>query len=397
MTMTTSGGAASRARFVRASEGTLRVAAVTPVPDLLREAGLDPVSILAEVGLARDALDHPERLIPGAQLGMLLELCARRTGWEDFGLRVGERGGLRTLGLIGELARHAPTVGQALREIVLNLHLHDRMGVGLLDVTPHAVSLGYATYLPGMPGTRHIITGSIAIANNLLRELCGTGFALTEVRLPAREPRDPTPYRRFFRAPVRFNADEPLVVFPASWLAAPLALQSHAAEREQLQEYLATVVAATNDDLRDKLKRLLRVVLVHEGGSEDQVAAHFALHRRTLNRRLHALGVTFHGLVEETRFEIARQLLSDTDMSAMQIAAVLNYADASAFTRAFKRWSGATPLGWRARAQDGICIPGVLPRVSAGKQRGRGDDDATPGVLRSVRPRRRAAGAAGQG
>lgn len=379
--VTTRTPATSRVHFTVANDGMLRVAPVTVVPDLLREAGLDPARILAEVGLPANALDDPEQLIPAAQLGALLSLGAARTGWEDFGLRAGARGGLHTIGLIGELARHAPTVGQALREIVLNLHLHDRTGVGLFEVSPRSVSFGYATYRLGTPGTRHISAGAIAIAANILRELCGKGFALTEVRLPVREPPDPAPYRRFFRAPVRFNAEEPLVVFPVSWLAAPLA-QSDAGNREQLQAHLAGVMAVSDDDLCDKLKRLLRVVVVHAGGSQDQVAAHFALHRRTLNRRLNALGATFQGLVEETRFEISRQLLNDTDMSAMQIAAVLDYADASAFTRAFRRWTGTTPQRWRERPQDAIRVAGGLPaaRAATNKKHAAGSEALPPGA-----------------
>jgi hypothetical protein len=71
---------------------------------------------------------------------------------------------------------------------------------------------------------------------------------------------------------------------------------------------------------------------------------------RTLNRRLAACGTTFQTLVEEARFGLARQLLEDTDLPLAQIAATLGYADASAFSRAFRRWSGTAPSRWRAKA-----------------------------------------------
>jgi AraC-like DNA-binding protein len=347
-------------RFGLANAGTLRAAPVVVIPQLLREAGLSPATILAEVDLAPDALDDPEGLLSAAPLGALLETCIARTGCEDFALRVGAHGGLHTLGLIGALARTAATAGQALHGIVLNLHLHDRVGVARLEVTGQMVSLGYANYRLVGAGTAHINTAAIAIAVNILRELCGERFAPGEVRLACREPRDPAPYRRFFRAPVRFNADEPLITFPTAWLSTPLG-RADAQKWEALTRRFSALAATSDDDLRDKLKRLLRVVLVHEGGSEERVARHFALHRRTLNRRLHSLGTTFHALVEETRFAIARQLLHDTDMTALQIAAVLSYADASAFTRAFKRWSGTTPQRWRARQQEPIRVPAGMP------------------------------------
>jgi AraC-like DNA-binding protein len=73
-----------------------------------------------------------------------------------------------------------------------------------------------------------------------------------------------------------------------------------------------------------------------------------------LNRRLEEQNCTFQGLVDEIRFEIARQLLENTRMSMSNIAVTLDYSDASAFTRAFRRWSGMAPTVWRcgSRIQD---------------------------------------------
>jgi AraC-like DNA-binding protein len=53
--------------------------------------------------------------------------------------------------------------------------------------------------------------------------------------------------------------------------------------------------------------------------------------------------------VDEVRFEIARQMLENSAMDVSQIAGCLAYADASAFTRAFRRWSGTTPPLWRTK------------------------------------------------
>jgi len=74
--------------------------------------------------------------------------------------------------------------------------------------------------------------------------------------------------------------------------------------------------------------------------------------RRTLNRRLNAFGTGFQELADEIRLEIARQMLEDSTMEVIQIALLLDYADASAFTRAFRRWTGTTPASWRARQRQ---------------------------------------------
>ena len=54
-------------------------------------------------------------------------------------------------------------------------------------------------------------------------------------------------------------------------------------------------------------------------------------------------------LLDEGRFEIARQMLENSRTEVHAIASALDYADASAFTRAFRRWSGTTPGQWRAQ------------------------------------------------
>ena len=160
------------------------------------------------------------------------------------------------------------------------------------------------------------------------------------------------PYRRFFQAPLRFDAEQTVLVFPARWLERPLP-GADATLRRILEQQVEALEASGGPDIVGQLRRVLRSLLVTGSGSLDQVAQLFSMHRRTLNRRLRASGTTFQRLVEEMRYEIARQLLEDTRMSVVEIAAALDYADASAFTRAFKRWSGVSSAAWRAKHAQG--------------------------------------------
>jgi AraC-like DNA-binding protein len=72
------------------------------------------------------------------------------------------------------------------------------------------------------------------------------------------------------------------------------------------------------------------------------------MHRRTLNRHLRSEGFAFRQVANQVRYEIACDLLRNTDMALSQIAAILRYSELSAFTRAFRRWSGQKPSVWRA-------------------------------------------------
>ena len=85
------------------------------------------------------------------------------------------------------------------------------------------------------------------------------------------------------------------------------------------------------------------------------------MHGRTLHRRLAACGTNFRSLVDECRYAIARQMVEDTDSEVAQVADLLDYADTSAFARAFRRWSGTTPAQWRKRGQVALPVKRARP------------------------------------
>jgi len=94
----------------------------------------------------------------------------------------------------------------------------------------------------------------------------------------------------------------------------------------------------------------LCTLLLNGKTSGDDLALMLLMHRRTLNRRLRELGTTFQGVLDDVRFEAARQLLCYSEVSLDEIAASLGYAGVSPFMRTFRRWTGITPGQWRHRA-----------------------------------------------
>jgi AraC-like DNA-binding protein len=94
--------------------------------------------------------------------------------------------------------------------------------------------------------------------------------------------------------------------------------------------------------------RMLRARVIFPDTSLEAVASQLSIQPRTLNRRLQAEGKCFRELINEARFEVARQLLAGTRMDITAIALALGYADPSGFTHAFQRWSGVAPSEWRS-------------------------------------------------
>lgn len=330
---------------------TLRIGATVGVPAVLTALGHDPVRVLAELGLDSDLFDDPDNRISFVERGRVMQHCADRTGCPHFGLLVGQHAGLDAFGFVGLLTRYSPDVGTALKSLTGFMHLHVRGATTAVSVEAGLATLEYQIYLPGAPGNQQVGDGAVAVAFNILNELCGADWKPVEVRFAHQKPELQEPYKQFFQAPLRFDTEQYAVVFPAHWLKHQLPEASPELLR-LLKKAIDWLNVEREDDFEDQVRALLRTNLLTGHGSADQVAELFSMSRRTLNRQLSRTRTSFRALTEEVRFEIARQLLHDSSMEIVAIAAVLGYSSASAFTRAFRRWSGTTPARWRRGVQD---------------------------------------------
>jgi len=328
-------------------EASHRAGSLAEIPGLLRELGTDPAEVAGSAGLDTDALDSLENRIPFVATGRLLHECAVKTGYQHFALLVGQRTRLSHLGLPGQLARHSPTVGAALRAFAVYQHLNNQGMATFLLEKDGVATVGPVVYQKGAEHVDQIYDVNVAATLSIMRELCGAHWRPDRVLFSHSKPADGGVYRRAFQTPCQFNAERTALVFPASVLDHRLA----SADAEQLRILEAQAHARDDFDVAFRLRRTLRILLLAQGASGDQVAKLLLMHRRTLNRRLKAEGTTFRELLDEVRFEAACQLLDTARIPITEIAVSLGYAETSAFSRAFRRWSGATPLERRRKSQ----------------------------------------------
>ncbi|GEO16319.1 AraC family transcriptional regulator [Microvirga aerophila] len=350
------------------AKGVIRIGVACEVYPLLREFGADPNAVIRQAGLDPELFEDENNIIPYAALGRVLTACVAHTHCPHFGLLVGQRGSLSSLGPIGGLMQHSPTVGEALSALVRHLPLHDRGATPTLLAYGDVVALGYAIYEQGVRSPEQITDTVMAVATNVLRTLCGPNWVPDEVLLPRHQPADLGAYRRFFRAPVRFDQETAVLVFPTRCLDHRIA-DANPIFRQVFEAHVRELEAAAAGGWKESLRRVLRTEILTNRCSATTVADRFAVHRRTLSRHLQAEGAGFQSLVDETRFEIARQLLTQTKIPLSEIAVALGYSEASAFTRAFRRWSGQSPAAWRlehGRTQPGHPVP--QPQERTGRQ-----------------------------
>jgi len=327
------------------ADGIVRIGPCMGIPGLLRDLSIDPALVMADAGVTLAVFDDPDNVVPYATLGRLFASCAQRTGLADIGLRIGGEARIESLGVLGAYMQNCPDVRSALAGLVTFREVAHRGGQPTFRVEDTTATLGYAIMQSGVPAADLIADAALALGCNLLQTLCGPDFAPTGILLRRPQPADAAAYRRAFGRTVRFDATENAIVFSTRWLDLPLP-NANESVRRLLEQQIRAAESGSGGGA-EPMRRVLRM-LVHAGEATEERLAHvFAMHRRTINRRLRAEGTTFRQLVDEVRFEVARHLLETTDLSVVHIAGTLSYADASAFTRAFRRWSQTTPAQWR--------------------------------------------------
>jgi AraC-like DNA-binding protein len=337
-------------RFATVGEGHIRIAPLLALPAVMTDLGVDFWPLAAEAGLNRQLFDDPENIVPFTDLGQLLDLCAQRSGCPHIGLLLGERSGLHVLGMLGDLLMNSADVGSALRSLILYLHLHDRASVPALCIEGQQSRFVYSIYQPKVPGVAHIYDAALLITCHTIERLAGPNWRPVEVHLSRPQPDDSRPYRQFFRAPVKFDIEQSAVVFESRWLEQPI---DHADTTMHaiLMREMEMLESRGPGDVVEQLRRVLRLLLITNAGREEisqaKIAKLFGLHPRSLNRRLSERGTSFRELLNAARYDFACQLLRDTSLEVTEVAAALDYADATAFAHAFRRWSGTSPAAWR--------------------------------------------------
>lgn len=282
-------------------------------------------------------------------IARLLQEATRQTARPDFAMMVGLRFSMHGLGPIGELMQHSTTVGEALRSLVLHLHLHDQGAAPvLLSVDDRTTLLGYSVYRFGVQALDFVYDTSTGIIFRILEALCGPDFHARAIQVSARGESRRALYKQHFGCSVRFDAGVSGVVFGSYWLQRPIA-GADPVTRSVLQNRLAEAEARSPLTFGQRAETVLQQMLLCGSVTAPAIAALFGMSERSMRRRLAAEGTGLRELLNRSRFDLACQMLGYTDLGMGEIASALQYQDANAFSRAFSSRAGCTATQWRGR------------------------------------------------
>jgi AraC-like DNA-binding protein len=250
-------------------------------------------------------------------------------------------------GLVEYVCRSSPTLGDALRQWVRYLNiLSDAIDVGLA-VEGDRVSVRVERESEAPAHGAHELC--FALLAQQSKQLSTQPFRLISVEFAHRTTGNLASYRAWFDAPVRFGAERTQIVFPSAALDASLVSAD--------PKLLAILMRAANEvaakkpadaTLASQVARIVGEALRNDESDVDRVAKRLGMTSRSLQRRLKDEGTSFNAVREDVRKELSRRYLAD-NLSIAEISFLLGFSEPSAFFRAFKRWTGTTPLEARRR------------------------------------------------
>lgn len=308
--------------------------------DFLERLGHDAAAVLGE-GRPDAAIRYPV-----ARWRSMLERASRHLGDPALGLHLGQTITPAHFGVMGYVLLACSNVGAALSR----LRQYQRL---LYDVNPmhytvdaEAVTLEWGVEA-GRPGPL-VDECAVTALVQLLRDVTGRAADPLGIDFVNPAPADPSPYRLYFRCPVRFAQPATVARFPAAFLGLPLRgpdpVMLDVLER-QADALLAALPPA--DDFEQAARRCIARLAREGEPSMERVANELHCSPRTLHRRLEARGSSFRALVDDTRRHLADDYLADPRLRLAEIALLLGYSEQSAFTRAYRRWTGRTPKAMR--------------------------------------------------
>lgn len=330
------------------TEGTLRCGPLAALPAVLDHLGADADTLLSEFGLTRAYFDDAENTVATAVVGRMFRRVVEVTGCDHLGVLLGRSITLSAMGAVGVQMQASPNVAHAIEVMGNHFHVHDRGAQLSVEADGNVVRLCYRITAPGVDMLEEIYTLAAMAGLGFLQGLCGKDWRPLEFELPFRRPHAVEALRRALGVPLKFDAEQLRMTFPASDLARPLPTADPLLYR-MMAERIEQLEARQRRDLVGRVRDVMQTVIFLEASGASIVAGRMGMSLRTLNRRLHAEGTSLQEIRDQVSAEAACQLLGNTEKPASEVALILGYSDSSAFTRAFRRWRGVPPAQWRSR------------------------------------------------
>ncbi len=330
----------------------------------LEEAGIDAQKVFETAGFDPALLARPGARVPVSVIRKLWLHAVDITGNPCIGLDAVRHLHPTSGHALGYACLASTTIREALQRFARYFRVVNEAARPQFEDTGigFCLRLTFRGGVPLLPSAQQdtLLASALALAR---RCACEDDFSPLRVELMHPAPACAARLGSFFNAPIEFDAPQYAMHF----------------EREEMLRVLPTgnpeLALSSERLLRDYLARMDRTDVVAQARKfiaerltsgeplAGDAARALAASPRTLQRRLSENGTSFAKLLDQTRHELAIEYLRDPENTVEETAFMVGFAETASFNRAFRRWTGNSPTGFRAAHRGMLSTP---PQPGAG-------------------------------
>lgn len=307
---------------------------------------VDPAPLFLAAGLDTNLMRDPNTRFDSAALDGVWQSAAAKIVDPCFGLKAADCWHPSDLHALG----YAWLASTSLRTALVRLSRYARIVTDMDDFTLHETGdvLSIIVENRGLPpDVLWAADSTMAILFSMCRVNYGESLDPESVQFMHPEPTCASEYFRYFRCPVRFNAQDNRINLPLQAVDQSLAGANakFAQIHDQIMiEYLAQL---DKNDVVERVKFAIIKQLPSGNVTDTLIAGSLHRNERTLQRQLSKEGTTFKTLLNEIRTDLADKYIRDSQLSLTEISFLLGFSETSSFSRAFRRWTGKSPSLYR--------------------------------------------------
>jgi len=317
-------------------------------------AGIDVARLMAKSGVTREQVeDQSVRIAVKGQIEFV-QLIADALHDDCLGFHLARDYDLREIGLLYYVWNSSNLLGDALRRAERYSSIVNEAVCSRVRSNRNGLALTLTYVGVKRLSDRHQIEFWVTSLVRICRQLTNRHLLPNSVKFVHHRNGGATALEQFLGCDVTFGAATDEVAFPGTVNQMPIV---------SADPYLNKVLIKYCEEARSHretgrltfrvaVENAIAPLLPHGGARADDIARQLGMSLRTLERRLESEGLTFTGILSELRFDLAKRYLLEEDLTISKIAWLLGYQDVTAFTHAFKRWTGKSPR--EARAQENV-------------------------------------------
>lgn len=344
-------GPACMSRALSSAEPTTLAAYTEAITRALEAAGVDAVEILHGAHVERVRSTDPLLRITDSDINAIYDRAVAATGDPYFGLRVADYILPSMLHAVGYALMASETLGDFCSRLVrywglvaqsADFSVAEEAGLFRLEGVPRNTALCFETQ-----------DAFAALILRLMR-MAYQGHLQPEhvsFRRPMPAAGD-EPFREYFGCPVLFEQPAVALYFDTALMREPLSGASRELAQHNDRIAMGYLEKLDRTDIVNRVRAQIVAGLSDASFSREAIAASVHMSASTLQVKLSRAGVSFQQLLDETRRELALGYIEQSRLSITEIAFMLGFSDLSNFNRAFRRWTGQSPTGFRDTARE---------------------------------------------